>query len=246
MLDAGKTLQPAAMNIRSLSSPLPHLLFALLIGLAATPGLALEHSVRPGINAPFEHPDIGQWIATFEREGREIWDRRADIVAALSLKPGMTVADVGAGTGFFARLFADRVGPGGRVYAVDIAPEFVAAILNRAGRDGQTWIEGIVNPPDRTGLPPGTVDLVFTSDTYHHFEYPRAMLASIHRGLKPGGRFVVVDYERIAGQSTAWVMGHVRAGKEEVIREVEAARFRLLADLPLLRENYFLIFERVD
>lgn len=234
------------MHRRASSSIFPLLLAALLLGLGATPAPALEHSVSPGINAPFEHPDVGHWTAVFEREGREIWDRRGDIVAALELKPGMTVADVGAGTGFFARLFADRVGSGGRVYAVDIAREFVAAILRRAEQDHQPWIEGIVNPPDRTGLPPGTVDLVFTSDTYHHFEYPEAMLASIHRALKPGGRLVVLDYERIPGRSSGWVMGHVRVGKEGVIREVEGARFRLVADLPLLRENYFLIFERVD
>jgi predicted methyltransferase len=238
--------RPFPSRVRALLIAFLPLLLALAPGWAPSSTLAPEPSVRPGINAPYAHPDVSQWIAVFEREGREIWDQREAIVAALNLKPGMVVADVGAGTGFFARLFAHRVGPGGRVYAVDIAREFVEAILRRSEQDGQSWIQGIVNPPDRTGLPPGTVDLVFTSDTYHHFEYPRAMLASIHRGLKSGGRFVVVDYERIPGQSSAWVMAHVRAGKETLIREVEAARFRLVEDVPLLRENYFLIFERVD
>lgn len=235
---------PAAM-------PRPRLPFTFLLsavlGLGALPApAALERSVSPGVNAAFEHPDVARWTAVFEREGREIWDRRGEIAAALRIQPGMAVADVGAGTGFFVRLFADQVGPDGRVYAVDIAREFVAAIAQRAERDHQPWIQAIVNPPDRTGLPPGTVDLVFTSDTYHHFEYPQAMLASIHRALRTGGRFVVVDYERNPGLSSAWVLQHVRAGKETVIREVEAARFRLVADLPLLRENYFLIFERLD
>lgn len=214
--------------------------------MGSPPAKALEQSIRPGINAPFEHPDFQYWVGIFEREGREIWDRREDIAAALDLQPGMSVADVGAGTGFMVRLFARMVGPEGLVYAVDIAREFMDAIARRANRDGQPWVRAITNPPDRTGLPPGSVDLVFTSDTYHHFEYPQAMLASIHRGLKPGGRFVVVDFLREPGKSSTWVMGHVRTGKAEVIREVEAARFRLIADLPLLRDNFFLIFERVD
>ncbi|HRH79751.1 MAG TPA: methyltransferase domain-containing protein [Thiobacillaceae bacterium] len=222
------------------------LLAMLLTGMACPPAGAIEQSVRPGINAPYENADVQYWVGIFEREGREIWDQRQAIVAALNLKPGMAVADIGAGTGFFVRLFAERVGPEGRVYAVDIARNFVADILRRARRDGQTWIQGIVNPPDRTALPPGELDLIFTSDTYHHFEYPRSMLASIHRSLKSGGRFVVVDFERVPGLSSGWVLDHVRAGKEAVIREVEAARFRLAEDAPLLRENYFLIFERVD
>lgn len=228
---------------RGLAAGLLGLLLAMPFCL---PARALEPSIRPGINAPYENADVQYWKGVFEREGREIWDQRQAIVAALKLQPGQAVADVGAGTGFFVRLFADRVGPQGRVYAVDISRNFVADILRRAGLDGQTWIQGIVNPPDRTALPPGELDLIFTSDTYHHFEYPQAMLASIHRSLKSGGRFVVVDFERVPGLSSGWVLDHVRAGKELVIREVESARFRLLEDLPLLRENHFLIFERVD
>jgi predicted methyltransferase len=216
-------------------------LLLALFGLAAS---AQQQSVRPGINAPFENPEVTQWIEAFEREGREIWDKRLEIVAALELRPGMAVADIGAGTGFFVRLLAQEVGPRGKVYAVDIARNFVAAIERRARQDGQHWIQGIVNPPDQSGLPEASVDLVFTSDTYHHFEYPQSMLASIHRALRPGGSLVIIDFERIPGVSSAWVMSHVRAGKETVIREVEAAGFRLEKEIPLLRQNYMLRFRR--
>lgn len=222
------------------------LLAGLLAAWGQTPGLARETSVSPGINAPFEAPDVGCWIEAFEREGREIWDRREAIVAALGLRPGMAVADIGAGTGFFVRLFAREVGPAGRVYAVDIARDFVAAILRRSVRDGQDQIQGVVNPPDQTGLSPASVDLVFTSDTYHHFEYPASMLASIRQALRPGGQLVVVDFERIPGVSSPWVLAHVRADKATVIREVEAAGFRLLEEVPLLRQNYMLRFRRAD
>jgi predicted methyltransferase len=93
-------------------------------------------------------------------------------------------------------------------------------------------------------LPAGGVDLVFTSDTYHHFEYPQAMLASLHAALKPGGRLVVIDYERIPGDPTPWILGHVRAGRETVMAEIEAAGFGLLRSHDFLRENYFLEFRR--
>ncbi len=217
------------------------LLSLALVGLSAA---ALESSVRPGINAPFENPELTQWIEAFEREGREIWDKRQEIVAALDLRPGMAVADIGAGTGFFVRLLAREVGADGRVYAVDIARNFVEAIERRARQDGQDWIRGIVNPPDSSGLGEASVDLVFTSDTYHHFEYPQSMLASIHRALRPGGSLVIIDFERIPGVSSAWVLSHVRAGKETVIGEVEAAGFRLEKEIPLLRQNYMLRFRR--
>lgn len=230
---------PGATAIRRL---LPFLFLGLALFSLATS--AREPSVRPGINAPFENPAVTQWIEAFEREGREIWDKRHEIVAALDLKPGMAVADIGAGTGFFVRLLAQAVGPDGRVYAVDIARNFVEAIEQRARQDGQDWIRGIVNPPDRSGLAEASVDLVFTSDTYHHFEYPQSMLASLHRAIRPGGSLVIVDFERIPGVSSPWIMGHVRAGKETVIREVETAGFHLEKEIPLLRQNYMLRFRR--
>ncbi len=206
--------------------------------------LAREASVAPGVNAPYASADYERWTGVFEAEGREVYDRRQDIVAALGLRPGMAVADVGAGTGLFTRLFSQAVGPAGRVYAVDIAPEFIAAIQRTAREQGLANVAGIVNRPDDVGLPAESIDLAFLSDTYHHLEYPISMLASIRKALRPGGQLVIVDYERIPGVSSPWVMGHVRAGKETVLLEVETAGFRLLEDRPLLAQIFFLRFER--
>ena len=110
--------------------------------------------------------------------------------------------DVGAGTGFYARLFAAQVGPEGKVYAVDIAPAFLKYIADRAKKDGQDKvITTIQGTQDDTKLPPNSVDLVFTSDTYHHLEKPAVVLASIHRALKSGGRLAVIDFDRHEGAS---------------------------------------------
>jgi predicted methyltransferase len=93
-------------------------------------------------------------------------------------------------------------------------------------------------------LPVRSIDVAFICDTYHHFEYPQAMLASLHAALKPGGRLAVIDYEKIPGRSSSWVMGHVRAGRETAIAEIEAAGFKMLKAHALLRDNYFLEFQK--
>lgn len=219
-------------------------LVAMLFTVAGSPqafGLE-ERSVRPGVNRSYEQPNYQEWVKSFESPGREVYDKRLDIVAATKVKPGMVVADVGAGTGLFTYLFAQWVGPEGKVYAVDISRTFIDNIQRRAREAGVRNITGIVNSPHATGLPPDSVDLVFTSDTYHHFEYPQSMLRSIHQALRPGGTLVIVDFERKPGVSSSWVMGHVRAGKEAVTREVEAAGFKLVEDKHFLRENYFMRF----
>jgi predicted methyltransferase len=208
--------------------------------------LAEEQNVRPGINAYYENPDWQQWVNTFERPGREVYDRRYAIVEASGVRPGMTVADIGAGTGLFSRLFALSVGPAGKVFAVDISRPFVDNIMRTAGEQGLDNITGIVNSDRDTFLPPASVDLAFMVDTYHHFEYPLSMLSSIRTALKPGARMIIIDFRRDPDRSSSWVMGHVRAGKERVIEEVTGAGFRLLDDKPLLRTNYYLVFSKLD
>ena len=217
----------------------PCLLAGLLLVAAAA---AQEQSVRPGINNHFMDPDWRQWVNTFERPGREVYDQRHAIIAASQVRPGMDVADIGAGTGLFTRLFAAAVEPGGTVYAIDIASTFVDNILRSSHEQGLTNVTGIVNTATDTGLPASSIDLAFLTDTYHHFEYPRQMLASIDQALRSHGRLVIIDFRRDPRVSTNWVMGHVRGNKAQVIEEVQAAGFRLVADKALLRTNYFLEF----
>ncbi len=214
----------------------------VLAAAVLTIGLAAGQGAAPEINAPYRNPDYEKWRQSFETESREVYQQRHAIVAAARTQPGMAVADVGAGTGLFTRLFAAQVGAGGRVYAVDIAREFIAGNLRRAREAGHDNVIGIESTQHDTRLPADAIDLVFICDAYHHFEQPQAMLASIRRALRPGGALVVVDFERIPGVSPDWILKHVRAGKDEFRAEIEAAGFRFVEEVKLMRENYFLRF----
>ncbi len=208
---------------------------------------AQDKSVAPGINKPFQKPDVAEFQGKFEKEGREAFDHRDKIVEACQVRAGMSVADVGAGTGLFTRMFAPLVGEKGRVFAVDISQDFVDHIVITARKDNLKNIEGVVCKPDSVGLPERSVDLVFICDTYHHFEFPHKTMQSIHKALKPGGRVVLVDYQRIAGKSTDWVMNHVRAGQEVVEKEITESGFKRVAEVrDLLKENYLVVFEKTE
>ncbi len=227
--------------------PFPFLL-ALLAACAGAPSVE-EASVKPGINANFTDPnlDVDRFVERFETESREVFANRSKIARAVGLRKGMAVADVGAGTGIFVDFFARDVGADGRVYAVEIVPKFVDRLKQRAIARRQPQVEAVLCTERDVSLPPESVDVIFTCDTYHHFEYPRSTVSSIHRALRPGGKLVVVDFERIPGVSREWILGHVRCGKEVVIEEVTAAGFELSEELPIagLRENYFISFTKV-
>ncbi len=207
---------------------------------------APKTKVDPKINDAFKKPNVRDYLKKFESETRENYAHRHEIVAALELTPGMAVADVGAGTGFFTRLFAEKVGPRGKVYAVDIAPRFLEHITAEAKKHGQSQVVTILGNQDSTNLPRESVNLVFLSDVYHHFEKPEKTLASIHRALRPGGRLVVIEFDRVEGRSSAFVLKHVCASQAVFRKEIETAGFTAIKSLkpPPLKENFFLRFEK--
>ncbi len=194
----------------------------------------------PGINAPYRASGAARtWSRRFERDGREVHDHQAQIVQALALRPGMTVADVGAGTGLFTLAFAAAVGQGGHVYAVDLIPAFLEHIRKKLKNASITNVT-LVQASDRSAeLAPASVDLVFMSDAYHHLEYPQHVLANLHAALRPGGALWVIDFNRDTSSDPS-LRRHVRAGKDVVVQELAQAGFELVEALPLLRENYML------
>jgi ubiquinone/menaquinone biosynthesis C-methylase UbiE len=225
------------------------LLAATFASLPFAPACAQEKSVRPGINKPFENPDVGEFQKRFETDTREVYVKRVAIADALGLRPGMAVLDLGAGTGVFTREIAARVGPEGKVYAADIAQPFLDHIAADAKKAGQKQVVTVRSTQDSCGLPAQSVDLAFLCDTYHHLEFPARMLASVHRALRPGGRLVIVELDRHEHASD-FVREHVRASRPQVIAEVESAGFARLTTQqapPLeLKENFVAEFRKAE
>jgi predicted methyltransferase len=230
-----------------MTSLLVALLVAVLAGCRSSAPTTAESSVKPGVNAEFLKPElqVTQWVERFEREGREIYDQREAIAKAIGLRPGMTVADIGAGTGLFTPLFAEAVGPAGKVYAVDIAPDFVNHIEQRAAAAGMNNVRPVLCTERSVELSANSVDVAFICDTYHHFEFPQSTMKSLHRSLRAGGEVVLIDFKRIPGESSEWTMNHVRAGQEVFEQEIESVGFRKVDEQDLLDQNYFVRLRKV-
>jgi ubiquinone/menaquinone biosynthesis C-methylase UbiE len=207
-----------------------------------------ESNVRPGINERFKSPalEVNEFVEIFESASREVFARRHEIARKLELRPGTAVADIGAGTGFFTEIFAEFVGAEGRVYAVEVSPRFLDHLRQRARKRGFRQIKVVEGDERSARLEEESIDVAFVCDTYHHFEYPQAMLASLHRALRPGGRLIIVDFEKIEGATQSWVLEHVRAGRQEVSAEIERAGFTMDQQMQIdgMTENYVLQFRR--
>lgn len=215
-------------------------LFLILLFCWQTTGA--QQAADNELNGRFKSNDLNVqvWVDRFEGEGREVYDYRNQIVDAIGLQPGQRIADVGAGTGLYEPLFADKVGAEGMVYAVDISPKFIQHIREKARERGLSQVRTILNSEKSAELPADSVDFVFICDTYHHFVYYRDMLASIHSALRPGGQLIIVEFDKIPGKSSDFIMQHVRATRQEVTAEVEATGFRLTEDIHIagLKENF--------
>ncbi len=133
------------------------------------------------------------WLERPEREVEEAPEKMLD---ALRLKPGMTVADIGAGSGYLSWRLATRVGPKGRVYAEDIQPEMLDIIRTQMKRRGVQNVVPVLGTITDTRLPPASVDLILLVDVYHEFDHPYEMTQAMVKALKPGGRIAFVEYRK--------------------------------------------------
>ncbi len=220
---------------------------AALLCLLSAALTAQEQSVKPGINEKFLDPalKVEEWTGRWEAESREIFVHRDVIVKALAVKPGQVIADIGAGTGLFTVPLAEATGPSGKVFAVDIAKKFLDHIRARAARSNLPNVQTVLGTARSLELPEASIDLAFICDAYHHFEHPQDTLASLRKALKPGGEIALIDFKRIAGESSDWVMGHVRAGQEVFEAEIAAAGFEKTGPVSgPLKDNYFVRFRK--
>jgi ubiquinone/menaquinone biosynthesis C-methylase UbiE len=161
--------------------------------LVAGPVLAEPHD-----DATTHHSfdDVEHWKAVFDDPARDEWQKPAEVVKALALRPGMTVADLGAGTGYFSRHLSAAVGPDGTVLAVEPEPKLLAYLRDRAEREKTANVVPILASPDDPRLPRRSTDLVLVVDTFHHIDDRIAYFRALRRVLRDGGRVAIVDWQQ--------------------------------------------------
>lgn len=188
------------------------------------------HRHEGGVHHDFS--DVDRWVGVFESPERDAWQEPGRVVAALDLKPGMTVADIGAGTGYFSAPFARAVAPGGAVYAADIEPRMVEHLRDRADREGLGTLVPVLCSADDPRLPAGSIDVIFICDTWHHLPDRPAYSKLLRTRLTRRGRLVIVDFK--PGELPVGPPPEAKLSVEEVLAEVEPAGFRLrrVIDLP--------------
>lgn len=182
------------------------------------------------------HPprDSGEYAKVLEDPSRDAWQKPHEVVMALELKPAETVADIGAGTGYFARRFANHAG---KVYAVDIDKDLLAI----AAKNAPTNLATILADPDDPKLPPAGIDTIFICDVLHHIGGRAAYYEKLRRALRPGGRIVIIDFykkELPVGPPPA-----MKLSEQEVQKEFAAAGFRQVKSFDFLPHQYFLVFQ---
>jgi len=175
----------------------------------------------------------------YEGFNRDQWQQPQKVIESLALRPGDRVADLGSGSGYFTYRLAEAVGPQGKVYAVDVDREMNDLVAKAIKEKNIGNVEVILALLDDPMLPPIGVDLVFTVNTYHHFENRVTYFQKVRKYLRPGGRTAVIDFDRRAWFEGMWQ--HYTPA-EFIKREMEQAGYRLQRELTFLDRQSFLIF----
>ncbi len=179
--------------------------------------------------------------AWLEREGRAEEEKPEVVLAAMELRNGLTVAEIGAGTGFFSRRLAKAVGSAGKVYAVDIQPEMLDLLETYAAKEGIANIIPVLATETDPRLPAQGIDRILLVDVYHEFQKPEPVLARIRDSLAPGGTVTLVEYRR-EGETASHIKIEHRMSVEQVLAEWQAAGFELLNQLETLPSQHLFIF----
>jgi len=206
------------------------LLLLVLCFAGPVAGQAVDHH---------EHRFSGaeRWAAIFDDPARDEWQRPDEVLRALKLAPNATVADIGAGTGYFAIRLA-RALPKGRVYGVDAEPDMVQYLGERAQRENLANLTPVLARPDDPGIPV-PVDVVILVDTYHHIPERERYFRSLQKSFRTGGRLAIIDFT-VESPVGPPVRSRIPAGR--VKQEMARAGYRLLEEHKFLPHQYFLVF----
>ena len=206
-----------------------------LAGTGLAPGLGYAQAPHT-----HQHSFSGaeHWARVFDDPERDAWQKPHQVIEALALKPDAVAADIGSGTGYFAVRLAHFV-PQGRVYAVDIEPNMVQYLANRARREGLDNLAAVTGAPDDARLP-RKVDLVLMVDTYHHIARREDYFRKLAQSLKPRGRVAIIDFN---AQSAMGPPPAARIAKARVLVEMAGAGYRQVGEHDFLPNQYFLVFQ---
>ena len=209
----------------------------------SAPAVAQQVAPPGPHDATARHPftDLEKWVAIFDDPKRDEWQKPAEVAAALGLRAGDIVADLGAGTGYFSRHLSKAVSPGGIVLAVDTEPKMVAHIGARARRERTANVVPVLAAADDPFLPAGRVDRVLIVDTYHHIDDRLEYFERIKRSLAPGGRVAIVDFHK-KPLPVGPPLQH-KLAREFVVDEMRQAGWTLAEEKTFLPYQYFLLFE---
>jgi ubiquinone/menaquinone biosynthesis C-methylase UbiE len=213
---------------------------AVMLGVAASAALAGQ-APQGAHDAHRLHGDPTAYIAALEDPKRDAYQKPQEVLAALALKPGEIIADIGAGSGYFALRLAQHVGATGYVYAVDISPDMIRHLNQRIHEAGLVNISTILAPPGNPLLP-RPVDRILFVNVWHHVEDQAGYLGLLKKTLKPGGQIVMVDFHKRdlpVGPPAA-----MKIAREDLIRQMAAQGFAVRTEHTFLPYQYFLVFER--
>jgi ubiquinone/menaquinone biosynthesis C-methylase UbiE len=207
----------------------------------ARPAVPVADALPPDdATAHHSFDDVAKWTKVFDDPARDEWQKPRELVAALSLHPGMRVADLGAGTGYFSRYLAAAVGSDGTVYAVDTEPNLVAHLRARAEQEHTANVVPVLASADNPRLPLASLDLILIVDTYHHIDARRAYFGRLRRSLTREGRVAIVDWHK--HDLPVGPPASHKLAREQVVDEMTAAGYVLIEDPAVLPYQYLLIF----
>ncbi len=187
--------------------------------------------------------DINRYIQALERPERDQYQQPEKVIEALNLKPGMVVADIGSGSGYFTRRIAKAMGDTGQVIAIDVEQKMLNYNKQELEKIGLAdRVHFILAEPDNSSLPENSADMVFLCDVYHQLAYPVDYLANTQPALTPNGRVVIIDNYADRRSGTRGFSKRHLISKEHVIKNMEQAGFALSKEHTFLPRQYFLEF----
>jgi SAM-dependent methyltransferase len=179
-----------------------------------------------------------QWAHVFDDPKRDTWQKPHEVIQALAPKPDAVIADVGSGTGYFAVRLANMV-PKGRVYGVDVEPDMVKYLAERAKREERDNVVAIAGAPDDPRLPE-KADLILMVDVFHHINDRARYFRNLRASLKPGSRIAIIDFRMDSPEGPPKA---ARIAPQRVIAELDGAGYRLAKEHDFLPNQYFLVFQ---